>query len=137
MSFVGGDIIEVTCNHPTLGDKVFSPKAGEDVTFDLGGFRTEDDDNQIAGNAQPIYKLNRRRWMVEMPVANDMNNNLEYEFLVSLTESPLDSDWTFEHRNGTVYAASGRPVGDIQLNTNASQVQLKLSGGGTLSKISG
>jgi hypothetical protein len=39
MAAVGGDILEVTYAHETLGSGTFFPKSGEDSTFDLGGFR--------------------------------------------------------------------------------------------------
>ena len=36
MAVVGGDIVELTFNHPTLGSGIIFPKSAEDSTFDLG-----------------------------------------------------------------------------------------------------
>jgi hypothetical protein len=37
--------------------------------------------------------------------------------------------------NGAVYKGKGRPVGDIQTDSNAGTMTLKIAGGGTLEKI--
>lgn len=135
MSFVGGDIIEITCNHPTLGSYTFFPKSGEDSTYDHGGFRSDDDENGLAGNGQMIDKMNRKRWFFEAVIANDQNNNLEDEAINALAASPEPGDWTITHANGSVYGGKGKPVGDIQTNANAATFPLKVSGGGKMEKI--
>ena len=55
---VGGDITEITYNHPTIGSGVFYPKAAEDNTFDTGGLRSDDDANMIDGAGNMIDKMN-------------------------------------------------------------------------------
>jgi hypothetical protein len=132
---VGGDIIEITYNHPTLGSGTIFPKSAEDGTFDLGGFRSNDDANMIDGGGNMIDQINRTRWSVETTVAWDMNVDETLEKLVALSGSPEQADWTFTHINGTIYGGKGKPVGDIQGNSNASTFTLKVSGGGTLKKI--
>lgn len=124
---VGGDILEVTVNHPTLGTKTFSPKAGEDSTFDLGGFRTNDDANGITAKGDLISQLSRVRGSFECVVTNDMNSGLELEFITSLTGDPTDADWTISHINGSVYKGKGRPVGDIQAAGMATTFTLKVA----------
>ena len=32
-NYIGGDIVEIVCNHPSLGDFRFSPKANESFTL--------------------------------------------------------------------------------------------------------
>ena len=44
MAATGGDILEITFNHPTLGSGTIYPKSGEDSTLITGGFRSEDED---------------------------------------------------------------------------------------------
>lgn len=132
---VGGDIIEVTYNHPTLGSGIFSPKAAEDSTYDLGGFRSADEANGIDGGGNMIDQLNRARWSFEVPISWDMNNKKELEVLSAMTASPVLADWTFSHINGTVYAGKGKPVGDINANGNSATATLKVSGGGVLKAI--
>lgn len=135
MSVVSGDIVEVTFNHPTIGSGTFFPKAGEDSTFDLGGFRSADEGNMIDGGGNMIDQMTRARWSLECILANDMNTREDLEKLTSLASSPVLADWTVTHINGTVYGAKGKPVGDIQANGNTSNLTLKISGGGSMKKI--
>lgn len=132
---VGGDIIEVTYNHPTLGSGVFYPKAAEDSTFDLGGFRGSDDANMVDGGGRNIRQINQVRWAFESPVAWDMNTDNELQKLTDMAKNAQEADWTFTHINRTVWSGKGAPVGDISGNGNQSTFTLKISGGGALKKI--
>lgn len=132
---VGGDIRELTYQHPTLGSGVIFAKAAEDSTFDLGGFRSNDDANMVDGGGNMIDQINQVRWSVETTVSWDMNNRDELSKLVELAGSPVQADWTISHINGTVYGGKGKPVGDLQGNGNAATFTLKVSGGGALKKI--
>jgi hypothetical protein len=131
---VGGDITEITVNHPSLGSKTLFPKAGEDSTYDTGGFRSNDDANSVDGGGNDIVQLTRNRWSFQVVISNDFNTNNEMEYLSSLSASPVDADWTFTNINGTVYGGKGRPVGDVQANGNNTQISLKVAGGGSLKK---
>lgn len=137
MSVVGGDITEITYNHPTLGDGVLFPKAGEDSTFDPGGFRSSDDANMVDGGGNMIDQLNRVRWSFEGTLAWDMNDREELDKLQSMAGNPQLATWTVTHINGTVWRGTGKPVGDIQGNANAATIALKLAGGGQMKKIVG
>lgn len=132
---VGGDIVEVTFNHPSLGSGTIFPKSAEDSTFDLGGFRSNDDGNMIDGGGNMIDQMNRVRWSFETTVAWDANVDETLEKLVGLASSPDQADWTFTSINGTIYGGKGKPVGDLQGNGNSATFALKISGGGTLKKI--
>jgi hypothetical protein len=131
---VDGDITEITVNHPSLGSKTLFPKAGEDSTYDTGGFRSNDDANSVDGGGNNITQLTRNRWSFQVVISNDFNTNNEMEYLSSLSASPVDADWTFTNINGTVYGGKGRPVGDVQANGNNTQISLKVAGGGSLKK---
>jgi len=137
MAAVGGDVFEITFNHPTLGSGTLFAKAGEDTTFDPGGFRSNDDANMIAGDGTMIDQMNRNRWSFEGTIAWDMNEALELQQMVALAGSPVLSDWTITHVNGSVYGGQGKPVGDLQGNGNAATFTLKIAGSGTLKKIVG
>lgn len=137
MPSVGGDITELSFSHPTLGQVVLFPKANEDSTFDLGGFRTNDDANSITGSGDMIKQLNRARWGFETTVAGDMNTRTDLEKLNQLSGNPVDATWTISHVNGTVYKGSGTVVGDVQLNGNTATIKLKVAGSGVLKKIAG
>jgi|SRR5688572_1993179 hypothetical protein len=133
----GGDTVEITVNHPTLGSKSFKPKAGEDSTFDLGGPRTNDDDAQVTGDGQKIRQINNRGWSWEGVIAWDQQTANELDFLTQLSGHPVEGDYTISHISGAVYRAKGSPVGDPQGNANAGTIDLKLAGGDRMRKISG
>ncbi len=132
---VGGDITEITFNHPTVGSGVFYPKAAEDNTFNPGGFRSADDENMIDGAGNMIDKMNRSRWSFEGSISWDMNNAEEIEKLIALASSPVQADWTFTHINGIIYAGKGKPVGDIKGNGNTANIPIKIAGGSILKQI--
>jgi hypothetical protein len=127
----GGDIIEITYNHPTLGSGVFLPKSGEDSTYDLGGIRSADDAAMIDGGGRIMDQLNRVRWSFEVAISAGPGDGTQ-EIVTALTASPETADWTITSINGKVYAGNGKPVGDQTSNGNTSQMTLKLSGGGVL-----
>lgn len=134
---VGGDIIEVTYNHPTLGTGVFYPKSAEDTTYNLGGFRSNDDNQAVTGSGEMLDQINNSRWSFEVPCAWDMNNRDDLEKASALAASPVLADWTITHINGVVHGGSGKPVGDLEGNSNAATFTLKVAGSGQLKKIVG
>jgi hypothetical protein len=133
----GGDIKEITCNHPTLGTSVFAVKSAEDSEYDLGGFKSSDDENQTAGNGEMIDQMNNTRWSFSAPVVWDMNNRDDLAVLKKLMGSPVLGDWTITHINGVVHGGKGKPVGELKGNGNAATIDLKVSGSGELRKIVG
>lgn len=132
----GGDITEVTWNHPTLGSGILYPKAGEDSEYDTGGLRNDDDDNAVDGAGQSINKKTRVRAYFSVTAAWDANVDKTLEAMVALAGSPVEADWTITcGGNGTVYALKGVPVGDLRGNMNSATFPLKVSGGGIMKKI--
>lgn len=135
MTFVAGDIRELTYNHPELGSGTLFSKSGEDFTIDEGGKRSNDDDNAMAGG-QRIDTMNEIPWSAEGTVAWDATGQDELHQLTLMTGSPIEATWTVEHISGAIYQGSGKPVGDIKGNLNTAMVALKLAGSGKLEKIS-
>jgi len=135
---VGGDIVEITFNHPSsnIGSGVFAAKSGEGNTYDTGGFRTEDDANSVTGSGSPIWKKNRKMGFFQIVVENDMNVNQNLEKIALMAAHPVPAEWTFTVINGAVYKGSGKPVGDITGNINDATVPLKVAGA-EFKKISG
>lgn len=133
----GGDILEITYNHPTIGSGSLFPKSSEDSTYNLGGFRSEDDMAKIAGDGSMIDTINRNRWSFEIPTSWDQNVANELEVINQLSASPVETEFTITSINGTVWGAKGKPVGETPGNGNTSLITLKLSGGGILKKIVG
>lgn len=136
MSFIAGDILEISYKHPTLGSGTWFPKSSEDGTNDPGGYRSNDDANMITGDGQMIDQINRIRWSFEGVVAWDMETVNELNQARQLAASPVLADWTITHINGVVWGGKGKPVGDINGNTNTGQMGIKISGSGQLTKIS-
>lgn len=134
---VGGDIIELTYNHPELGSGVIFAKAAEDSTFDLGGYTSTDDANMVDGGGNMIDTINQKRWKFGVTVSWDMNDRNELLKIQELSGSTKQGDWTISSINGTVWGGKGKPVGDYEGNGNAATFAMLLSGGGRLKKISG
>lgn len=135
MQYVGGDYIEITYNHPTLGSGTFYPVSGESAAVDDGGFRSDDEQNSIAGNGEMIDVMKRVRWSVEIACAWSLGVNEDTKKLSALASSSEQADWTFTHVSGAIQAAKGKPVGDIQGDSGAGTFTLKVSGGGQLKNI--
>lgn len=131
---VGGDIVEINFNHPTLGSGVLLPKANEASTYDLGGFRSDDDDNGVDGGGNTIRKMNQNRWSFEVPVSNDMRVKMELEKINAMAGNPDEATWTITHINGAIYVGVGAPVGPVKFNGNDTVFTLKVAGGGKLEK---
>lgn len=130
----GGDLIEITCNHP-LGNFTLRPKGNEDSTLDPGGIRTADDENMVDGAGEAIYQMTRRRWSFECPpIGWDMVNGT-MDNVIKVAGSPLEGTWTFTYINNVVYRGKGKPVGDIKGNGNQATFGLKIGGSGTLDKL--
>ncbi len=135
MAIQAGDFTEISYNHPNLGSGFFFPIAGEDGTLDLGGFRTEDDANAIAGSGEAIDKMKRTRWSFEDTLKWDLANVNDLDILTKMAESSLHSTFTFTHVSGAVFHATGKPVGDLVGSGQNAQIPVKFSGGGVAKKI--
>jgi len=100
--------------------------------MDRGGYRNNDDANQITGGGQAIFQKNRVRWSFEGPVLVDFTEGATVE---KLAESSEDGVWIITHISGAIYQGKGQIVGDLQPDTNSAQMSLKVSGGGKLEKL--
>jgi len=134
-NYIGGDILEIVCKHPTLGEFRFQAKANESFNLDPGGYRSNDDAGSITGSGSMIDQINRTRWSIEGPVAVDPISGNESDNLPKLSESPDLGTWTITHISGTIWKGLGKPVGDLVPDTNTAQMPLKVSGSGRLEKL--
>jgi len=133
-NFVFGDVQEIVVNH--LGNTYrFYPKANETFNFDKGGIRANDDTSQVTSNGQIMRQLNRVRWTIDGPIACDTISDAELTALNIMSASPSLGSWQFSLISGAIYRGVGSPVGDIQFDSNAGTVTLKVSGNGILEKI--
>ncbi len=136
MATTGGDILEVTFNSPTIGSGVFKPKSNEGNTFDPGGLRNNDDANGITSDGELILSKNRVRASFEITIANDMNVRNDVAKIAELAADSESAEYTVSMINGTVWAGSGVPVGDLSPDVNAATMTLKIAFG-SLKKIIG
>jgi hypothetical protein len=134
---VGGDIQEIRFQHPTEGSGVLFAKSAEEAKYNLGGPRSNDDNNGVTASGEMIDQINNTRWSFENTCAWDMNTRDDVDKVSRMAESPLLADWTITHINGAVHGGKGKPVGDIEGDGNAATFPLKLAGGGKLKKIAG
>lgn len=136
MPYTGGDVIEMTYNHSLLGSGSIFLKSNEDGTIDPGGLRSNDDANSITGDGKMIDQMNRVRGSFEAPpIAWDMIDKDELSILADLAESPVLADWTITLISGAVWGGRGKPVGDIQGNTNTALIAVKIAFEGKVERL--
>jgi hypothetical protein len=131
----GGDLLEITCNHPTLGNFTFATKANESYTLDPGGKRSADDASMITGNGAMIDQVNNVRWSFEGPLMADFDSGNEIENLPKLAEASELGTWTFAHISGVIWRGRGKFVGDLAVDTNTAQLTAKIAGSNKLEKL--
>ncbi len=132
---VGGDVTEVTFNHPTIGTGVLFVKSDEDSELDLGGYRSSDEEKSIDTGGNMIDVMTLSRWSATFVIAGDVVTREDLEKLTSLTSDPVLATWTVTHISGAIYQATGKPVGDIKEALKAATIQLKIAGGGKMKKV--
>lgn len=133
MSKARGDLLSISCQHPTLGSRVFEMKAGEDYNYQPGGFKTSDDDGNISTTGEHIAQKTRYPWSFSGTLAY---NSGDQEYLQSLSNDTVPAVWTFTEISGRVRKGKGIPVGDIEENANAGTLPLTLKGSKKLETIS-
>lgn len=127
MAFSGGDLEQLTCNHPVLGQFTFDPYGGEDSTYTLGGNVSDDDDSKASASGAMIDSMMTKRDSFSCVISGSPGDKV-YENLVSLRSHPKLGVWTATNINGTVYRITGKPVGDIAASGKDSKIEIKLAG---------
>lgn len=135
MAVIGGDVKEITFNHPVIGSGVLFPKSGEDTTLDPGGYKSKDDNASVDAAGRNIRILNNSRWNFSTVISWDSVNSKELDKLDKMSASPIDATFTFQFANGSVFAGTGAPVGDINGSVSGATTALKLAGGGKCEQI--
>jgi len=133
-NYVFGDVQEIVCNHEGNTYR-FSPKANETFNIDFGGIRVNDDANQVTSNGQIMRQLNNTRWALDGPIAVDSISAAEQLSLNLMSASPSLGIWQISLISGAILKGQGSPVGDLQYDSNAGTLALKIAGSGVLEKI--
>lgn len=132
---VHGDIIEITYNNPDIGSGTLQPKANEGNTFDIGGFRNNDDANMVTGSGSLMIQKNRVVGFIEAVIEDDGETREDMLAMTDVSASNQLTDWTFTTVSGETYGAKGVPVGDLQKDVNAGTFTLKVVSQGKWKKI--
>lgn len=133
--YIGGDVLYLIAQNADAGTFKFSPKANEAFTLNKGGLRNNDDSNGVTGNGQAIYQMNRNRWSFDGPVAVDFLSDNEMGGLDKLAASFKETTWTIALIGGQIYKGTGKPVGEMPIDSNTAQCTLKVSGSGQLEPL--
>jgi hypothetical protein len=129
MAAVGGDIIEVTYNHPTLGTGFFKAVVGEANTFQPGGFMNSDEETGLNAQGGLIIDKTRTRAFFEIVVESDLNVDEDLIRAKALAENTAPANWSISIVNGTIWSGSGVPVGAMDADIKASRFTLKVASG--------
>ncbi len=133
----GGDLKEMTWQNQDVGQgRVFS-KAGETHTIDLGGYKTDDSEDNTDSGANFMNLKTTKPWSYEYTAAVDeVNpNRMELETAQALSNSFSPTTFTFTNINGIVYTGVGTIVGDIKHDRSKSVMAYKVMGSGILQQI--
>jgi len=130
MPVTGGDVTELTFNHPTQGTGVLFVKSDEDSELDTGGYRSTDEEKSVDTSGEMIDVMTLSRWGCTFVVAGDLTSRKDLEKLVALAGDPVLAVWTITHISGAIYRAKGKPVGDVKQALKAATIALKIAGGG-------
>lgn len=129
MAKIGGDLLQITVQHPTAGSKIIYGVAGESTTIKLGGIENEDNGAVDGGQNLIISKRNVAGY-IQGPFANDNRAaQAEFEFMQVVAASPVEAVFTFAYIDGEIYSGSGTPVGEITLDAKAATFQMKVTSG--------
>jgi len=137
MGYIGGQLTQITFNHPTLGTGTFAPKSSDDSTINLGGIRSDSGVTDIAGDGTAIRKMNLHRWMVDTTVAFDSTAMAKsgLSILSALAADAKEAVWKFTHISGSVYSGSGFPVDVVDGNLGTATIKIKFEGSNSLQEI--
>lgn len=129
MAKIGGDLLEISVQHPTAGSKIIYGVAGETTTIKLGGVENEDN-GAVDGGQNLIVSKRLVPGHIQGPFANDNRSALaEFEFIQNVAASPEEAVFTFRYIDNEVYSGSGTPVGEITLDAKAATFTMKIVSG--------
>lgn len=133
----GGDLKEVTWQNSDAGQGRYFSKAGESHTIDLGGFKTDDSEDNVDSGGTFMNLKNTKPWSYEATLSVDEKNpnRMELETAQALSDSFNDTTWTFTNINNIIYTGIGSIVGDIKHDRSKATMSFKVMGGGILQQI--
>jgi hypothetical protein len=121
---VSGGFIEATFTHPILGSGNFEIKDSEAGSLEPGGYRTEDNDDDVGGQGTQITKKVRKLGSFEAVI---LGRDGDLQKLNDLAASSAKADWTFEHVGGDIWGGNGAVVGEVKQDYQAGTIPLKIT----------
>ncbi len=129
---MSGDTLELSINHSIVGNRTFPIQADQGITLDPGGYSGE---RQTNGNLSGHKKQTAKPWMLEGLQAEVNMANQDLEYLQSVSNSPEDAVFTWQHVDGYIYKMTGSIEGEVKYDSNTGYLPLALSGNGTAKKL--
>ena len=112
---MAGDTKELVFNHPNVGRRTYYVQADQGITFSLGGYNKERQQNGVPGSGHA--KMNAKPWMLEgLQLEIDMTND-DLEYIQDITDSPIDCTITWDHIDGYIYEMQGSTEGEIKVDS--------------------
>lgn len=123
MAITGGDILEVSWLHPTLGAGFFYPVSGSESTFNKGGLRTNDN-SPVDAAGRLIRTMNRQPGKFSLTVASDPVDSQEFDTASTIASDLAEAIWTVALINGAIYKGKGSIEGSLELDGQKSTFPL-------------
>lgn len=130
---IGGDIIEITANNTELGSSyTFATPTEEEATINMGGLVST---VTTTADGRSIRSMKQTPWSVATGITWDMLGIDDLDALSKLAASKVDTDFTFTHISGAVFAGKGTPVDSLEGSAKDAKIPVTFSGGGKLKQI--
>lgn len=129
---IGGDILEITANNTEVGSYTFSTPTEEEATINLGGLVST---VTTTADGRSIRSMKQTAWSVATGLSWDMLGIDDLDILSKLAASKVDTDFTFTHISGAVFAGKGTPVDALEGSAKEAKIPVTFSGGGKLKQI--
>lgn len=130
----GGDIVEIFFQNDGVGSGTWFPVSEEAGTLDPGGPRSADPP-KVDGGGNIIDVKNVKPWMFNTVISWDANVSNEVAKAAELAASIFPTTWTVTLANGTNWTGVGSFLGEIQGDTGAATLPIKVGGGGRMRKV--
>lgn len=126
---IAGDLQELGYSFEG-GSGVLFIKAGEDSTFNPGGFINADDENNVDGSGEPIISKQRRLASLQCTVSIDETQRDDMEVLRAIQRSnDRTATFTYEELGGALYQINNAFIaGDLEKNITNGTVEVTIHG---------
>lgn len=126
MAAIGGSLRQLA-----IGGRVFAVAADNDVSRDLGGYS-----NEVLPNGDGTGRViqTAKQWMLDGITVSTDPDNSDHEFIQDLADAGAFVDCQLTYADGTVYAGTGIPTGDVKYTNNNCLTTVNLQGPGKLEK---